>query len=60
MLRSILRGTSHASREPDMIVDVPKPLLSPVYLSTYTFALITLPNGLKAVARSASVRSWGR
>lgn len=39
---------------------LPNPLLSPVYLSTYTLALITLPNGLKAVAKSASVRSCGK
>lgn len=38
----------------------PKPLLSPVRLSKKTLALMTFPKGANAVARSASVRSFGR
>lgn len=39
---------------------LPNPLESEVFLSTKTFADITLPNGANKVARSASVRSLGK
>lgn len=41
-------------------VHSPNPLESEVFLSTNTFAEMTLPKGAKSVARSASVRSRGR
>ena len=39
---------------------LPKPLESEVFLSTNTFAEMTLPKGANSVAKSASVRSRGK